>query len=44
MPGLTVVDSEMQLKIVVKTKFSQFNDKTFYLSDSITSLPFHTPI
>ena len=36
---LTVVDSETQQKTVVKTKFSQFNDKRFYFSDKITSLP-----
>ena len=29
---------EMQKKRCIKTEFSQFNDKRFYLSDEITSL------
>ena len=40
---LTIVDSEMQQKIVTKTKFLQFNDKRFYFSDGITSLPLSHP-
>ena len=40
---LTVVDGEMQQKIAVKTKFSQFNDKRFYFSDGIISLPLSQP-
>ena len=40
---LTIVDGEMQQKIVTKTKFSQFNDKRFYFSDGITFLPLSHP-
>ena len=40
---LTVIDSEMQQKAVTKTKCSQFNDKRFYFSDGITSLPLSHP-
>ena len=36
---LTVFEGEMQQKMVVKSKFSQFNDKRFYFSNGITSLP-----
>ena len=36
---LSVTDVEMQQKTVTKTKFSQFNDKKFYFSNGITSLP-----
>ena len=36
---LMVSQVEMQKKTVTKTKFSQFNDKRFYFSDGITSLP-----
>ena len=30
----------MQKKTCIKTRFTQFNDKHFYFSDGITSLPF----
>ena len=36
---LTVFKGEMQKKTVIKTKFFQFNNKSFYFSDGITSLP-----
>lgn len=36
---LTLADGETQQEKVVKTKFSQFNDKRFYFSGGITSLP-----
>ena len=40
---LTVDQGEMQKKTSLKTKFSLFNDKRFYFSDSVTSLPlFHS--
>ena len=35
---LTEVDGEMQQKTVIKTKFSEFNNKRFYFADEITSL------
>ena len=35
---LTVVDGEIQQKTVIKTKFSQFNNKRFYFADGIASL------
>ena len=35
---LTEVDGEMQQKTVIKTKFSEFNNKRFYFADKITSL------
>ena len=39
---LTVDNSEMQKKTSLKTKFSQFNDKRFYSSNKVISLPlFH---
>ena len=37
---LSVVQSKMIKKAVVKTKFSQLNDKTFYFPDGIVSLSF----
>ena len=37
---LSVVQGEMIKKTVVKTKFSQLNDKRFYFPDGIVSLPF----
>ena len=40
---LTVFQSEMQKKTVVNTTFLQFNDKRFYFSDGITSLPLSHP-
>ena len=40
---LTVFDDEMQQKAVVKTKFSQFNNKRVYFSVGITSLPLSHP-
>ena len=39
---LTVVAGEME-KTVIKSKFSQINDKRFYFPDSILSLPFYNP-
>ena len=39
---LTVDKGEMQKKTSLKTKCSQFNDKRFYSSNKVTSLPlFH---
>ena len=40
---LTVFQSEMQKRTVVNTTFLQFNDKRFYFSDEITSLPLSHP-
>ena len=40
---LTVIDGEMQQKTVTKTKFLQLNDKRFYFSYGITSLPLSNP-
>ena len=40
---LTVVDSNMQQRTVVKTKFTKFNDKRFYFVDGKTSLPSSHP-
>lgn len=39
----TVIDGEMQQKVVTKTKFLQFNNKRFYFSDGITLLPLSHP-
>ena len=36
----SVFQGEMVKKTVVKTKFSQLNDKRFYFPDGIVSLPF----
>ena len=33
---LTVFEGEIQQKAVVKTKFSQFNDKVFYFLEGMT--------
>ena len=33
---LTVFEGQIQQKAVVKTKFSQFNDKMFYFLEGIT--------
>ena len=33
---LTVFEGEIQQKAVVKTKFSQFNDKVFYFLERMT--------
>ena len=33
----------MQKKTCIKTRFTQFNDKHFYFSDGITSLPLSHP-
>ena len=41
---LTVDPGEMQKKTSLKTKFSQFNGKRFYVSDGITSLPISHPV
>ena len=35
---LTVSDGEMQKKTIIKSKFSQINDKRIYFTDTITSL------
>ena len=43
MSRLTIIDGEMQQRTVAKTKFSQFNDKRFYFSDRLTSLPLPHP-
>ena len=40
---LTAFQGEMEKKTVTKTKFLQFNDKRFYFSDGITSLPLSHP-
>ena len=40
---LTIIDGEMQQRTVTKTRFPQFNDKRFYFSDGITSLPVPHP-
>lgn len=40
---LTGFQGKIQGKTVTKTKFSQFNDKRFYFSDGITSLPLSHP-
>ena len=40
---LTVFQGEMQKKTRIKTKFFHFNDKRFYFSDGITSLPLSHP-
>ena len=37
---LSIVQGEMIKKTVVKTKFSQLNNKRFYFPDGIVSLPF----
>ena len=37
---LTVDKGEMVKKALVKTKFSQLNDKRFYFSNGVLSLPF----
>ena len=37
---LFIVQGEMIKKTVVKTKFSQLNNKRFYFPDGIVSLPF----
>ena len=41
---LTVDQGEMQKKTLLKTKFSQFNDKRFYFSNGATSLPLFHPL
>ena len=40
---LTVHQGEMQKRTSVKTNFSQFNEKRFYFSSGITSLPLFHP-
>ena len=40
---LTVLSGKMQKKTVVKSKFSQINDKRFHFPDGILSPPFHHP-
>ena len=41
---LTIVVGEMvKRKTVAKSKFSQINDKIFYFTDAIVSLPFGDP-
>ena len=40
---LTVSEGEMQKKTVIKSKFSQINDKRIYFEDGITSLPLSHP-
>ena len=40
---LTVLYREMQKKSVIKSKFSQTNDKRLYFADEITSLPLFLP-
>ena len=41
---LTVNKGEMQKKTSLKTKFFQFNNKRFYFSNGITSLPLYHPL
>ena len=41
---LTVDKDEMQKKTLLKTKFSQFNDKRFYFSNGVISLPLFHPL
>ena len=43
MSRLTAKTGEMKKETVVKSKFSQINDKRFYFPDGILSLPFHHP-
>ena len=40
---LIVSQGEMQKKTITKTKSLKFNDKRFYFSDEITSLPLSHP-
>ena len=40
---LTAFQGKMEKKTVTKTKFLQFNDKRFYFSDEIISLPLSHP-
>lgn len=40
---LTVSDGEMQKKTIIKSKFSQINDKRIYFTDTITSLQLSHP-
>ena len=40
---LTVSDGEMQKKTIIKSKFSQINDKRIYFTDAITSLQLSHP-
>ena len=42
--GLTVDKDEMQKKTLLKTTFSQFNNKRFYYLNGVTSLPLFHPI
>ena len=42
--GLTVDKDEMQKKRLLKTTFSQFNNKRFYYLNGVTSLPLFHPI
>ena len=39
----TVKDGQMRKNIIQKPKFAQINDKRFYFSDGIVSLPFSHP-
>ena len=38
-----IIDESMQMKSVSKVKFGQLNDKRFYFSNGITSLPYGHP-
>ena len=38
-----IVDESMQMKTVSKVQFGQLNDKHFYFSNGITSLPYDHP-
>ena len=38
-----IVDESMQMKTVSKVQFGQLNDKRFYFSNGITSLPYGQP-
>ena len=41
---LQVKNTEMKMTSVNKVKFAQLNDKRYYFSDGIVSLPFGHPI
>lgn len=43
MSRFTVSHDEMVKKAIMKTKFSQLNDKRFYFADGVVSLPYGHP-
>ena len=44
MTRLPIDQGEMQKKTSLKSKFSRFNDKRFYFSDGVTSVPLFHPL